>query len=176
MIEQSRRVYDADYISPTIHTQGGGNQEIKIVEPVIINRPHGFNAGSVNYEQSPTLTAGGKWQNNNFVAEPTIGAIRGRNPDDPTSRNAGEPTQQMLEIKPGGTSNAVTTVQKDNVVIEPPLRIRKLTPRETWRLMGFLDEDFDKAAAVNSNSQLYKQAGNSIVVDILEAIFREMLG
>jgi DNA (cytosine-5)-methyltransferase 1 len=55
------------------------------------------------------------------------------------------------------------------------LRIRKLTPRECWRLMGISDDDFDKASKVNSNSQLYKQAGNAIVVDVLEAIFREMI-
>lgn len=55
------------------------------------------------------------------------------------------------------------------------LRIRKLTPKECWRLMGFDDADFEKAAEVNSNSQLYKQAGNSIVVDVLYYIFREML-
>ena len=54
-------------------------------------------------------------------------------------------------------------------------RIRKLTPLECWRLMGFDDEDFCKAEAVNSNSQLYKQAGNSIVVDVLEAILKELL-
>ena len=54
-------------------------------------------------------------------------------------------------------------------------RIRKLTPKECWRLMGFEDEDFEKAARVNSNTQLYKQAGNSIVVDVLYHIFREML-
>lgn len=54
-------------------------------------------------------------------------------------------------------------------------RIRKLTPRECWRLMDFLDEDFEKAEKVNSNTQLYKQAGNSIVVAVLEAIFRQML-
>ena len=51
------------------------------------------------------------------------------------------------------------------------LRIRKLTPKECWRLMGFDDEDFEKAEKVNSNTQLYKQAGNSIVVDVLENIF-----
>ena len=51
------------------------------------------------------------------------------------------------------------------------LRIRKLTPKETWRLMGFKDADFEKAEKVNSNTQLYKQAGNSIVVDVLEALF-----
>lgn len=54
------------------------------------------------------------------------------------------------------------------------IRIRKLTPRECWRLMGFDDEDFDKARAVNSDTQLYKQAGNSIVVNVLEAIMGNM--
>ena len=53
-------------------------------------------------------------------------------------------------------------------------RIRKLTPKECWRLMGCTDEDFHKAEQVNSNSQLYKQAGNAIVVDVLEAIFKQM--
>lgn len=51
-------------------------------------------------------------------------------------------------------------------------RIRKLTPKECYRLMGFSDEDFEKAKAVNSNSQLYKQAGNSIVVNVLEEIYK----
>lgn len=52
--------------------------------------------------------------------------------------------------------------------------IRKYTPRECWRLMDFGDTDYDKAAAVNSKSQLYKQAGNSIVVNCLVAIFGRM--
>ena len=56
-----------------------------------------------------------------------------------------------------------------------PLRIRKLTPKECWRLMGFADEDVEKAAKVCSNSQLYKQAGNSIVVNVLMAIFKKLL-
>ena len=55
------------------------------------------------------------------------------------------------------------------------LRIRKLTPLEVWRLMGFDDEDFEKASKVNSNTQLYRQAGNSIVVNVLEAILRRLL-
>lgn len=55
------------------------------------------------------------------------------------------------------------------------LRTRKLTPKEYWRLMGFDDEDYEKASKVNSNSQLYKQAGNSIVVNVLEAIFKELI-
>lgn len=54
------------------------------------------------------------------------------------------------------------------------IRIRKLTARECWRLMSFTDEDFDRAAKVNSNTQLYRQAGNSIVVACLEMIFGQM--
>ena len=69
------------------------------------------------------------------------------------------------------------TIMTDTEVckVESEYRIRKLTPRETWRLMGFTDEDFDKAKAVNPDSKLYKQAGNSIVVTVLEAVFRQML-
>lgn len=55
------------------------------------------------------------------------------------------------------------------------LRVRKLTPRECWRLMGFDDEDFDKASKLNSDTQLFKQAGNSICVPILESIIRNLL-
>ena len=56
------------------------------------------------------------------------------------------------------------------------MRIRKLTPKECWRLMGFTDEDIEKAQSVGiSNSQLYKQAGNSIVVPVLEEILRNLL-
>ncbi len=53
-------------------------------------------------------------------------------------------------------------------------RVRRLTPRETWRLMGVSDEDFEKAAQVNKNTSLYKQAGNSIVVPVLEAVFKKL--
>lgn len=55
------------------------------------------------------------------------------------------------------------------------VKIRKLTPLECWRLMGFDDDDFRKAEKQCSNTQLYKQAGNSIVVDCLEGILRNLL-
>lgn len=55
------------------------------------------------------------------------------------------------------------------------VRIRKLTPRECWRLMDFSDSDFEKAQAVNSNTQLYKQAGNSIVRNVLVAILGQLI-
>lgn len=143
--------------------------------------------------------------------EPFIVASRGRNPENPSDRTSGSPTEQRLEPNTKGLCNTLTTVQKDNLVAEPVnpmpdgtcrtiknqyyktsqanyertgsmgatgvntgLRIRKLTPKECFRLMGFDDEDFYKAEAVNSNKQLYKQAGNSIVVDVLEAIFTNL--
>lgn len=61
-----------------------------------------------------------------------------------------------------------------NEDIKPRFKVRKLTPKECWRLMGCYDEDFEKASQVVSNSQLYKQAGNAIVVDVLEEIFKNL--
>ncbi len=62
-----------------------------------------------------------------------------------------------------------------NNFLKQDLRIRKLTPRECWRLMGISNEDFEKASQVVSNSQLYKQAGNGIVVDVFREILRGLL-
>lgn len=109
--------------------------------------------------------------------EPFCAASRGRNPENPSDRTTGAPTQQRLEANAQGVCNTLTTVQKDNYVVEPTmqnLRIRKLTPKECYRLMGFDDNDHDRAATVVSNSQLYKQAGNSIVVDVLEHLFKNI--
>lgn len=66
------------------------------------------------------------------------------------------------------------TVKDNHNLDYKNLRIRKLTPKECWRLMGFDDEDFNKAAKVCTESKLYKQAGNSIVVNVLEAILGEL--
>lgn len=109
------------------------------------------------------------------IIEPVCAASRGRNPESPGDRTPGAGTEQRLEVNREGLCNTITTVQKDNYILEPPFRIRKLTPRECWRLQGFTDEDFDRAAAGASNCQLYKMAGNSIAVPCLEAIFRSLL-
>lgn len=87
------------------------------------------------------------------------------------------PTEQRLEFNTQGTTNTLTSVQKDNYVFEPTIekiRIRKLTPKECFRLQGFSDGNFEAAEKMVSNSQLYKQAGNSIVVDVLYYIFVEL--
>lgn len=73
-----------------------------------------------------------------------------------------------------GMCNSLTPVQKDDLVMEKQHRIRKLTPRECGRLMGVSDEDISKMAAVNSNTQLYKQFGNSIVVDVMCEMFKNL--
>lgn len=164
------------------------------------------------------------------VCESQIAAMRGRNPDNPSDRTNGSPTEQRLEVNTQGTSNCLTSAQKDNLImetvrikqatkngyiecdvggvfdasypesetrrgrvqesgnvcptitaqnqelchLETAYRIRKLTPRECGRLMGVSDEDIDKMAAVNSNTQLYKQFGNSIVVDVMCAMFKKL--
>ena len=69
-------------------------------------------------------------------------------------------------------NNNCALIEKNN---DCDLQIRKLTPKECWRLMGFDDEDFEKAEKINSNTQLYKQAGNSIVVNVLEEILKNLL-
>ena len=110
-----------------------------------------------------------------LVDLPCIAASRGRNPENPSDRTPGTPTEQRLEFNTKGTSNTITTVQKDNYVVEPTYRIRKLTPRECFRLMGMSDDDIDKIQAAGiSNTQQYKMAGNSIVVNVLEAIFKNL--
>ena len=81
--------------------------------------------------------------------------------------------------KANGIRNTPLRVLGDRALIQEPLacaakKIRRLTPRECWRLMGVRDEQFDKLHDI-SNTQLYKMAGNSIVVDVLMKIFKNLL-
>ena len=83
--------------------------------------------------------------------------------------------KELIDISPTLTAQGESITKSSTVLkFDDQYRIRKLTPKECWRLMSFTDDDFHKAEAVNSNTQLYKQAGNSIVVSVLEAIFRQM--
>ena len=89
--------------------------------------------------------------------------------------------QKNQSVKTDGISTCLTSAMGQGGGYVPmhnytkDLRIRKLTPKECYRLMGFTDEDFAKAEAVNSNTQLYKQAGNSIVVDVIAHIFTQLI-
>ena len=72
------------------------------------------------------------------------------------------------------TSDTLQTTQKEGVV-DSNLKIRKLTPKECFRLMGVKDEDYNKIAKNQSDSSLYHLAGDSIVINVLMAIFKEMI-
>ncbi len=266
--------------SPTLSTMQGGNQEPKILEAKqlgFMDNGTGKHQSNTVYDENalcPNITTveGGGTQQIKICTESQIVAMRGRNPDNPPDRTVGSPTEQRLEVNAQGTSNCLTSVQKDNLVMESQVltpkrteygkqirkayesgqiqesrhnmteleprqdsisntlttaqkdnlllenniqkvgqissngsqcgtvisdngisanivagthgyanshiatqyRIRKLTPRECGRLMGVSDEDIDKMAAVNSNTQLYKQFGNSIVVDVMCAMFKNL--
>lgn len=106
-----------------------------------------------------------------------ICASRGRDKDNPPNRTTDGMFEQRLECNGRGISNTLTSVQKDNLCLEANMigyQIRKLTPLECFRLMGVTDDDAKKMLAINGNSQCYKQAGNSIVVDVLVAMFRQL--
>ena len=233
-------VYDKDHLSPTLNTMQGGCKQPMIIEAESIRIVrteegkalrkkyenheihHGFNE-----HREPELRKDGVTNTSSTVQKDNYicVAMRGRNPTNPSDRTPGIELEQTLEVNGNGTSNCLTSVQKDNLVLEKPVllggvgeenkfgtqyrqgnrvyssnavamclnsqpvgnaggnsylynvnyRIRKLTPRECWRLMDFSDEDFEKAAQVNSNTQLYRQAGNSICKNVLIAIFGQML-
>lgn len=141
---QRYRVYDQNYIAPTLNTmQGGGLQPF--VNAAEIRTDIGFQTYKGDYVG--TLRAQNSGGDKVIITHnPQFGSLKAKN-----------------EIK--GTNSEFNTDY---------LSVRKLTPLECWRLMGISDEDFYKAQAVNSNSQLYKQAGNAIVVDVLEVIFSNM--
>ena len=77
------------------------------------------------------------------------------------------------EERDDGLTNSLTSATKDNMVSEG-IRIRKLTPKECFRLQGFPDEYFERAASVCSDSQLYKQAGNSVTVNVIYEIAKRL--
>nr|DAY05173.1 MAG TPA: Cytosine specific methyltransferase [Caudoviricetes sp.] len=74
-----------------------------------------------------------------------------------------------------GMSKTIKAISHDTSVVFSDYKIRKLTPKECWRLMGFDDVLFDRARSMCSNTQLYKQAGNSIVVDVVEQILDNLI-
>lgn len=183
---QTGRIYDVGGCSTTLSTMQGGNREPKVIVenqiPCKLDKmPDGHldsldNAQICDVDTPTASTVTSRYYKGIGAHKDNmcIVAMRGRNPDNPSDRSVGSPTEQRLEPNMSGTSDCLTSAQKDNLVLEPKYRIRKLTPRECGRLMGVSDEDISKMAAVNSNTQLYKQFGNSIVVDVMCAMFRNL--
>lgn len=125
----------------------------------IIQKGHGFNKGGIKENIVPALTKS-SWHENNFVANinPSGKGMNGN--------------VYRTNLSPTLTTNKGEGIK---ILQSEDYRIRKLTPLECWRLMGFRDMDYYAAKSVGiSDAQLYKQAGNSIVVTVLEAIFRNL--
>lgn len=104
----------------TLTTDGSSpKHNNRVIEPKIKQLPHGFNKGK-DLQNCPTITTG-QFVYNNVLIEPCAAAMRGRNPENPSDRRKGIPTQQRIEFG-GDTSNALTTVQKDSLIAEPNLK------------------------------------------------------
>ena len=83
--------------------------------------------------------------------------------------------KEIKNIAPTLTTHCNSTTSTSTILKSDGIRIRKITPKECWRLMGFTDEDFEKAQNFNSNTQLYKQAGNSVCVNVIEELYKNLL-
>lgn len=167
----------------------------------VVSRAHGFNKGGVsNGDCYPAVTVSATEQGNSGVIQ--CGQLVGEKWDKTLEQNGRvfspegiSPTLHTMDgggqgikiideqngyIRNDGCVGTLTTdgsSPKHNNRIIQNYRVRKLTPRECWRLMGFTDDDYDKAKAAGvSDRQLYKQAGNSIVKNVLMAIFGELFG
>lgn len=199
--ETSNRVYSKEGISPTLTTMQGGNRQPKITEPIAYVKEATkkgyaeiYEGDSVNLEQPNSKTRRGRVGKG---CAQTLTTSCNQAVVEPNELSHSEWKQQMYKrfIEDSNSEvSGVLTNQSQSFGYRPPMkgyfktlkanandagvvesfRVRKLTPRECYRLMGFADEQFDRSQAFSSDSQLYKQAGNSIVVDVLYYIFGKL--
>ena len=157
--DYNRRVYHPDGKSPTLAAASGGN-----LEPKILQVPRGKNQGGIKAKDGkvPTMS-GSAWEQNNFVMGRIVNRrlnYKGDRMDDDKS----VPFTQKVETRTDNKSNCLTTVDKDNVVVnESELRWRKLTPVECERLQTVPDN----YTAHVSNTQRYRMLGNGFTVDVI---------
>ncbi|MDN3105984.1 DNA cytosine methyltransferase [Enterococcus faecalis] len=187
--DSTNRFYDVNGISPCLNTMQGGDREPKIAVVGNVN-PSGSGMNGQVYSSNglaPTLTT-----NKGEGAKIAIPVLT---PDRVEKRQNGrrfkDDGEEMFTLtaqdkhgvaiiqksrgyNDGGIYKVAPTVTSnswhENNFLKDSIRIRKLTPRECWRLQGFPDWAFDKAKEVNSDSQLYKQAGNSVTVPFIADI------
>lgn len=158
---QRDRVYSDDGLAPTISTKPGGNTEPKIVIPVLTpDRAEKRQNGRRFKEDGEPMFTLTSQDRHGVAIEPT-----------------------GFNCVPNGTCNQGIFVQVSQELTvyavwyekyQCYIAIRKLTPRECFRLQGWSDDYFEKAQFVNSDSQLYKQAGNGVTVTVIEAMARKM--
>lgn len=181
---QGMRVYNPDRISCTLSAQGGGMGAKTGLYKIDTNKVQSIGNGS-RYETDNTVWPTG--------LAGTLTATDYKHVPKVAIKNATKQGYTMAEIGDGidlaypdsetrrgrvqpQRSNTLTTSDNLGVLVDnEPIRIRKLTPKECWRLQGFEDEQYEKAAAINSNSQLYKQAGNAVTVNVVEEIGKHIM-
>lgn len=169
--ESANRVYSDNGLCPTIPTCGGGWVQPKILEVGYMDNGTGKHQLNTVYDENglcpniTTIEGGGTQQIKVYTAQiEKVGQI------------SNDGSQYGTVISDNGiASNLVAgTHGYANNCIQTQYRIRKLTPRECGRLMAVSDEDIDKILSANSDTQAYKQFGNSIVVDVMCAMFRNL--
>ena len=171
---QTGRVYSTAGIAPTLNTCGGGDREPKIISARACLTPDREekrqNGRRLKDEGEPAFTLTSQDRHGvlirsankqGYMTAQVGDGVDLAYPDSETRRGRVQPQR----------SNTLTTSDNLGVLVDDEtIQIRKLTPKECWRLQGFTDKQFERAAAVNSNSQLYKQAGNAVTVNVVEEI------
>jgi DNA (cytosine-5)-methyltransferase 1 len=187
--DQLNRVYATDGLSPTLTTMQGGRQEPKIIDdqgrrnkklklldicPTLRRETHGNEPKVFQAVLTPDREE--KRQNGRRFKEPNEPMFTLTAQD-----RHGVLVSQKTGVRETEISNCLDASyykglgnNQERIGVQENYRIRRLTPRECWRLQGFPDWAFDKAAAVNSDSQLYKQAGNSVTVNVIYEIAKRM--
>ena len=181
-------VYQVDALSPTVTTNKGEGSKIAIpvLTPDRLQKRQNGRRFKENGEPMFTLTSqdrhgivivgrlpSARQQSSRVYATeglaPTLSTMQGGDQEPKIIQKArGYNNGGSHSISP--TLSSHSWHENNFLQIKDSFRIRKLTPRECWRLQGFPDWAFDRAKAVNSNSQLYKQAGNSVTVSVIQAI------
>ena len=177
---QIRQVFNPDGISPTIMAGGGGGTETKIIAirgregKQVIEPGEKDTTHALTTVTKDNLVVEQKAVSRNYKAfiekEGYIPELF--NPWNKKEITDISPTQT---VNCGANFASATVLKAEKCPTDDFLRIRKLTPKECWRLMGWKDEQIDKVLASGiSNTQMYKQAGNGIVINVLEAIFKQL--
>lgn len=176
---QTGRVYSTAGIAPTLNTCGGGDREPKIISARACLTPDREekrqNGRRLKDEGEPAFTLTSQDRHGvlirsankqGYMTAQVGDGVDLAYPDSETRRGRVQPQR----------SNTLTTSDNLGVLVDDEtIQIRKLTPKECWRLQGFTDEQYEKAATVNSNSQLYKQAGNAVTVNVVEEIGKHIM-
>jgi len=177
--EGTRRCDASNYISKLYPNNYDLQDHLSIKNATKKGYINGYIGDGVDLAYPNSTTRRGRVQNkksNTITTSDNLGVIVAGQfqPKDRDYKRKGIKRTEQFEIRKDNISNTVLTRASKNMAMINNLQIRKFTPLECFRLMGFDDIDYKRASLVNSNTQLYKQAGNSIVVNVLEAIFKEL--